>query len=228
MREVAELRWRFTTVESDLGIRSTFGAQLDNAYAQMPSDDEVRRAKRIKALRTRISRGWKPTDQRTLDALEELMGIGTPGALYKGDGNYSVNRLPGSDHMFDENHIHLHAPVRTPPADPYESDAVLFLVRRLRDIDRRRRLIGRSHDRVLEAVYGNSTAGDDVLVFRKRFGDLVDVVIAIVNSQRGSSDPPARAIIRAKLTDDSFVRMMRHGASGYLRAACDAYAETRS
>lgn len=213
MREVSELRWRFTQVEADLGIRSTFGAQLDGALSQRISDEAVRESRQVRALVTQLRKGRRP--KGVAREFAERLGL-----LRGATGTVRVEMLGGD-------YIYMRAPLHSLPADPYESDTVLTLVRRQREVDRRRRLVGHAHDRILQAVYGNSTLGDDVQAFRKRFGELLDVAVAIVNSQRSEKDPPARAIVRAKLSDDSFVRMLKQGAGAYLRAACIAYAETR-
>lgn len=211
--DIAGLRWFFGEHESDLGIRSTFGAQLEGALAQRMSDEARREARQMSALLSQLRKGRMP--KGVAREFAERIGLVRDGQKIR------IELLGGE-------YIYQHAPTHPPPPDPFESDRVLVLVRRANQIRTRLRAIGENHTKVLNAVYGPATHGEGREQLRKRLGDLVEVAVAIVASQRTDKDPPARAMVRAKLTDDSFVRMLKHAAGGYLRAAARAYAETRS
>lgn len=214
MREVEDLRRRFRFVESELGIRSTEGAIEDRLNRETPSDEAIWVDRQERRIRTCLQKGRLPPLPSARKGLSDRYQLAA-GCIRVDLGDLS------------DEYMHQHTAVNWTAKDPYENDSVLWLVQMMRDVDRRRMIVGRSHDRILQAVYGDSTLGSDAIVFRKRFGDLMDVVVAIVNSQRKDGDPPARAMVRAKLGDDRFVRIMNHGAGEYLRKACDAYAVTR-
>ena len=243
LRELSDLRWFFCEAESDMGVHSTFGEQLDRALGQMISDDAALEAKTMARLRSRVRHGWRPKAEtakryRLNDKAEAMMshlGVEFPGALSDPDGNFQTRkgltvewmRENLADLLSDQT-IYMRSPVHSSPPDPYEDDRVLVLVRRANAIRARLRRTGEKHTKVLCAVYGPVVNGESHEAFRKRFGDMVSIVLAVVASRREPGDPSPRSIVRAKLTDDSFVRMMHRVASGYLRAACAAYAETRS
>lgn len=214
MREVASLRWFFCEAESDMGVRSTFGAQLDAAIAQRISDESRIEAQQVRSIVTQLRKGKRPKGK----ALELAKDVGL---LRSASMTVRIEQLGGE-------YIYMHAPAHNVVIDPYENDGVLRSVRRANEIRARLVRVGENHTKVLNAVYGPATHGEAREALRKRFGDLVEVVVAIVASRREESDPPARAMVRAKLSDDSFVRMLKHGASGYLREAANAYAGTRS
>ena len=235
MREVAGLRWFWTQAEADMGIRSTFGAQLDAALGQRISDEAASEAKAFKLLRSKLRRGWVPSRRKTriqqrprvTDVALEHFGISLDAS---DDGNYQRTRidpamLDAGD--FSEQTIYMHAPIRPPPPDPYDNDRILVFVRRANETRERLVLLSDRHICTLYAAYGESACGEDRQALRKRFGELLGIVVALVATQRKPGDPPPRALLSAKLTDDSFVRLQKRRAAGHLRAACEAYAGTR-
>jgi len=232
--ERKDLLWRWNDCEAELGVKCTFGAQLDAALSQRISDEALKDARAVMAMLTRLRKGWRPRASRRArrrqsdvnKAFLAHVGIELRPALGSADGN--AQRAPVLDVSdLSDQRIYMHAPLRPVPSDPYENDGIFWLVRRLRAVDRRLVAIGRSHARILESYFGPASSGEDRLPMRKRFGDLVEIVVAIMASQRSPTDKPARALVREKLHDDSFVRVMKHGASGYLRAAANAFAGTR-
>jgi hypothetical protein len=214
MREVAELQWFFCQAEADMGVRSTFGEQLARALGKRASDEARRLASKRRWLLKRTIRGWSPKAASTLEA--ECLAIGIP-----------IGNRAAATTQFHEQHIYQHAEAHEPPNDPYENDSILFLVRRANMIRRRLERAGSNATKVLNAVYGIPMAGEDRAALRKRFGDLVEIVVALVACQRSDTDAPARSIVRAKLNDDTFITMQTRNAREYLKNACEAYAGTR-
>lgn len=191
LREIEDLRWFWQDAEALCGVRSTFGAQLEQARGKMASDDVVRELAAIK---------------REVTALRRKAGL---------------QPLP------EEQTMYVNEDTNPPLADPFDNDDILLHVRRANVVRRRLEQMPPWH-RVLHAVYGPGRGDEnDRRAIGKRFGEIGEVVIAVVASQRTEEDPPARAIVIAKLTDDSFVRMMRHVAGNYVRQACERYARTR-
>jgi len=261
-KERADLRWRWNDCEAELGVRSTFGAQLDAALSQRISDEARKISDGIKLITARARRGrlprrrarwvraaeiqahvddlWERASRTRAPREAELAARGTltvedkPRELVAAEvwADDQQRALSGSeqrelDAWLTDQEMHKHTPMRPTPADPYENDGLLWLVRRLREVDRRLVAVGAYPSRVLESYYGPSSSGEDRLPMRKRFGDLGEIVVAIMASQRTPTDKPARAMVREKLSDDSFVRVMKHAASGYLRRAAETFASTR-
>lgn len=224
LRELSDLKWFFCEAMSDMGVRSTFGEQLERALGQRAGADALREARTRRRLISKIHKGWRPSKSTmTKHGLDEV-AILFPGAFIDPDGNFQLRAIESE---LSDQTIYMRSPIHSAPPDPYEDDHVLVLVRKANAIRVRLQTVGENHTKVLNATYGPVVNGDGHAAMRKRFGDLTEIVVAIVASQRSSADPPSRAIIRAKLSDDSFVRMLKHGAGGYLRAACSAYAGTR-
>lgn len=232
--EVRDLRWFYCEAESDMGIRSTFGRQLDAALAQRISDEAASDARAVRALRTRLQKGWRPK-RRALrrakrsaitEAMLEHVGADLPDEGVAQTQRISPERLDLGD--LSEQTIYMRSPLRTVVIDPYESEAILKCVGRANRIRARLVVAGDAVARVLHAVYGPATFGQERKALAKRFGDLVEVVVAIMAAKREPSDPPARATVIANLHNDAFVRTARIVAENRLRAAAEAYAETRS
>jgi hypothetical protein len=230
--ERRDLVWFFGEAEADLGITSTFGQQLAAALSQRISDAAMQDARVLKALRTKLRKGWRPSKKQRVaqrsaitQAFIDHVGPDAFKVAASTDGNARV--MPASSHDLSDQTIYMRAPMHSVPADPYENDRVLFLVRKANAVRARLVRTGDNHTRVLNAVYGPATHGEAREALRKRFGELVEVVVALVASQRKDSDPMARTMVIAKLHDDSFVRMMKHGAGAYLRKAASSFADTR-
>ena len=204
--ELADLFWIWNDAEAAMGIRSTFGSELERAMLYAVSNS------------TRSERGmageYGPWEQRRT-ALRRWVNAG-----------HAVDAA-GSP-MWDAETMSIHPTGPSGTCDPYESDEILVAIGRANRIRARLSRCSVNSVKVLNAVFGPSRGDEEQRRdMRRRFGNLVPIVVAIVSAARSENDPPARAIITAKITDDSFVRLMKTRAAGILRAATLDYAGCR-
>lgn len=203
-QDISDLIFIWQGAEAACGVRSTFGEQCDRAAEAMPTQDAVLDARRYQRERVRA---W--------------VSLGH-------DAN-----APGSP-RFDVECMPVKPTPPTVNADPYEGivgfshDNGCNAVARAGRVRSRLLRCSEGSRRVLFAVYGPPKGNEkERRSARMKFGDLVEVVVALVAFQRSENDPPARAIVSAKLTDDSFVRVMKTRAAGMLRTAARDYAGAR-
>lgn len=205
--ELADLFWIWNDAEAAMGIRSTFGGELERAmlYAMPASQTRSERA---------MAGEYGPWEQRRT-ALRRWVNAG-----------HAVDAA-GSP-MWDSETMSIHPTGPNGSCDPYESDEILLAIARANRIRARLRRCSVNSVKVLNAVFGPPRGDEEQRRdMRRRFGNLVPIVVAIVSAARSDDDPPARAIITAKITDDSFVRLMKTRAAGILRAATRDYAGCR-
>lgn len=133
---------------------------------------------------------------------------------------------PGATRNAGEECMHVRETVCGVPDDPYP-DEMLRHVARTRRI---RATLSRCSTQVvslLHAVYGPVNASPDTQLARKKFGDLTEVVVAIVNVSREPDDEPARRMVVRRLTNDAYVQTIRRTAEAFLRLAQAIYAKER-
>ena len=191
----ADLAWFFNSCEAAMGVKSTFGAQCERAAQAMPTESAVLDARRYQRERVR-----------------EWVALGHD-ANEPGSPRFDIETMP----------VHETAPYAT--QDPYESDDILGDVAKARRIRAALNRCDRSSVLVLYAAFGPPKGNEaQRRTMAKKFGNLVEIVVAINAFMRSESDPSARDIVDARISDDSFVRLMVKRAQGMLRVAARDYA----
>ncbi len=194
-QDIADLRWFYGSLESACGVQSTFGAQLERCDAKQ-------------AHHTAIADERRYQRQRVKEWVEAGHHPNDPGSP-KWDREF----LP----------IKETAPYAAP--DPYADDSILedlAKAHRIRSILKRCSL---ASVKVLFCVYGPALGDEEQRRdARKKFGDLAQIVVNLAAFARTDSDPSARALVSARLTDDGYVRIQKNRAAGMLRVAAREYA----
>ena len=135
-RECDDLRWYWRKRESDYGVGSTAGAQLERAYAQWISDEAVRE-ERARKFKLRLELHAQRHKRATVPK----------------------RKASDIDREIRQEWIHLHSPPATTPDDPFPSDDIFKLLRVSKRVERRLLRVGDSHTRVLYAAFGETQGG---------------------------------------------------------------------
>lgn len=245
MREVDDLRWLWNHAAAELGLRSNTGAQLDRLEAEQLSKAAKDFESAWKRLLTRARKGWQPSKKRdatrvrssaAVQAFIEHVGLQdgmvTLQSVEDVDAGAPLTEEQAYRRGLDiadlsDQRIECKEDRHCASTDPYKNDRVFVVVRRARAVLRRLVQIEDNHVAVLAAVYGPVVNGESREALRKRFGELTEIAVRYVASKRHDDDPSARALLRAKLTDESYITSVRRESGKCLRAAAEAYAETR-
>ena len=207
--DVEDLIWLWNEAESEYGIRSTQGGIEDQLNRNAIGDEALAD---LALARRRLNRHLKAKTETRL-SLDEL------------DANM---QRAIAEALRDPEYMHISGTSHAGSSAPFENDRAMGGVRRARRIRTRLNAIHEHHRLVLHAVHGPFRINvDDREVLRKKFGELVQIVVNIVAAAREEGDPSAVTLTLTKSRDDSFVTMQNRRAIALHEHAKNAYGKAK-